>query len=261
MSRLRLRARYTALQNQFGTAGLVLSIVAIVLALGGGAYAANHATVSKAKAGKPGPRGKTGPAGPAGSQGPAGPIGPPGTNGTNGTNGANGKSPTVTKIEPGEPECAEQGGSRFTVGNEEAEACNGQTGFTETLPPEKSEHGVWSFFRNREPTDESYASVSFPIPLPPGFNSGNVVYVAENGTGVAPGCTGGTSEHPKAEPGYLCVYGVHETELSFGGTRNPESTEGDEEGVGESGTVLHFTSTGADSLGFGVWVVTAPEAP
>ena len=64
-----LRTRYAELHRQFGTAGLILSVIAIVLALGGGAYAANNTGVAS-KAGKPGPRGKTGATGPAGPAGP-----------------------------------------------------------------------------------------------------------------------------------------------------------------------------------------------
>ncbi|HKB50891.1 MAG TPA: hypothetical protein VKC63_05620, partial [Solirubrobacterales bacterium] len=63
------------LRNRFGIPG-VISVIALVFAMLGGAYAASDngsgkATASaKAKAGPRGPRGKTGPAGPAGPAGP-----------------------------------------------------------------------------------------------------------------------------------------------------------------------------------------------
>jgi hypothetical protein len=128
-------------QNQFGTAGMILSVVAIVLALGGGAYAANHATASKA--GKRGPRGKTGktgpagPAGPAGAIGPAGPAGPTGAAGT-GTAGPAGKSVVLASFtsgtEPSTHPC-KQGGVSYGGYEVKVEgsssptyACNGAAG-------------------------------------------------------------------------------------------------------------------------------------
>ena len=47
---------FQRLRNQFSTAGLLLSVLALIFALGGGAYAANHSATAS-KAGKPGPRG------------------------------------------------------------------------------------------------------------------------------------------------------------------------------------------------------------
>ncbi len=152
---------FAKLHDQFGTAGLALSVVALVLALGGGAYAASHsATVSKA-----GPRGKTGKTGP---QGPAGLAGQTGSAGTNGTNGSNGESVKVTALSDGE--CANgQAGARFTVGSQKAEACEGNPAkYPETLPPGKTETGTWSFAYEKGAhafSDVVGSAVSFPIPL------------------------------------------------------------------------------------------------
>jgi Collagen triple helix repeat (20 copies) len=191
-----LRTRYAALQNQFGTAGLVLSIVAIVLALGGGAYAANHATASKAKAGKPGPRGKTGPAGPAGSTGPAGsagPAGPAGTNGTSGTNGAPGESVTIAK----KGECTE-----FSNKTGTGKACNGTTGFTKTLPPGETETGEFAIRPENIAKDALFVtSFSFNIPL---TSRPHLVFV-EKDEATPSGCEGNVTE-PGAEPGNLCIF-------------------------------------------------------
>ncbi len=104
---------FSKLHQQFGSAGLVLSVVAIVLALAGGAYAAGGGLSSKAKkevtaiakkyAGKPGTNGLTGATGLAGTNGTNG------TNGTAGTNGVNGKTvlsgsgtPQEAEGEPGD---------------------------------------------------------------------------------------------------------------------------------------------------------------
>jgi hypothetical protein len=91
------------LRNRFGIPG-VISVIALVFAMLGGAYAANtsssgdsKASASAVKKGPPGPRGKRGkpgPAGPAGPAGPQGPAGPAGTKGDTGTAGANGKDGT-----------------------------------------------------------------------------------------------------------------------------------------------------------------------
>jgi collagen triple helix repeat protein len=131
---------FSTLRTRFGIPG-VISVMALVFAMLGGAYAASNdsgggkATASKAKAkrGPRGPRGATGPAGPAGPagpQGPAGASGKDGSNGTNGTPGAPGKSVAVTPIDPEEPECEERGGAEVKqegVGSG-IEVCNGKDG-------------------------------------------------------------------------------------------------------------------------------------
>ncbi|MGA8744899.1 MAG: hypothetical protein WB507_03435 [Solirubrobacterales bacterium] len=106
MSTKYLRTRYTAMHKRLGTAGLAVSVIAIVLALAGGAYAAGGGLSSKqkkevtaiakkyaGKPGEPGAKGDAGSAGPAGSngsKGATGPQGPAGSNGSNGVKGATG---------------------------------------------------------------------------------------------------------------------------------------------------------------------------
>ncbi|HSR95057.1 MAG TPA: hypothetical protein VLK56_09350 [Solirubrobacterales bacterium] len=94
---------FSPLRNRFGIPG-VISVIALVFAMMGGAYAASSnsgtgkATASaKAKKGPRGPKGATGPPGPAGPAGPAGAkgdTGAAGANGKDGTNGTNGKDGT-----------------------------------------------------------------------------------------------------------------------------------------------------------------------
>jgi hypothetical protein len=262
---------FSRIYKQFGTAGLVLSVVAIVLALGGGAYAANHATASKAKAG---PRGKTGKTGPAGPAGPAGPTGPAGTSGAS---GASGKSVKVTSLSQGE--CANgQAGARFTVGSEVAEACEGNPAeYPETLPPGMSERGLWAVtipdFAEDGEGHQTKTAITFPLPLAsePEPNTGiaeeHAVYVSRN-AGQRPGCPGTTS-HPTAEPGYLCVYEA---------TSVPRPVEAGEVGglggaftasqIGAYITVLEPVKEPAGEPEFeglvrvsGSWAVTAPLEP
>jgi hypothetical protein len=156
-------------RNQVGTAGLIISIVALVAALGGGAYAASGGLSGKQKkevekiakkfAGKPGPIGATGPAGSNGTNGSngakgeagtAGTTGKDGTSGTNGTNGSPGASVEAIPINTGEPECDGEGGAFYEVeGSTEpaVEICNGKEGspwVAGGLPAGKTEMGQWA---------------------------------------------------------------------------------------------------------------------
>jgi len=147
MSRF-LRHPVRAIREPFGTAGLIVACVALVLALTGAAFAAGKLTskekkevekIAKKFAGK------------------AGAPGAPGANGTNGASGAPGaagKSIAVSKIEPGEEACEERGGVEVkTEGSGSArEVCNGKAGAdgtngtfsTEPLPSGQTLTGVWS---------------------------------------------------------------------------------------------------------------------
>jgi hypothetical protein len=171
------------LRNRFGIPG-VISVIALVFAMLGGAYAASNsseggkATASaKAKKGPRGPKGATGPVGPAGPAGPQGPAGANGKDGssgadgkagTNGTNGAAGapgaagKSVAMTEILAGGPECHEDGGAELEVesSGSPVQICNGEEGpagpkgdpWTAggTLPAAATETGTWAFNANRQ---------------------------------------------------------------------------------------------------------------
>ncbi len=169
---------FSKLQNQFGSAGLVLSVVAIVLALGGGAYAANNsATASKAKAGPRGKTGKTGPQGPAGAAGATGAAGPAGSTGPAGAKGS-----------PGAP------GPQGPEGNIKA-----------TLPSGSTETGTFSqYFTGQRfngagqpivATEQGEIPISFPIPLASELNSAHVHYVppTPNATGTGDLTSGSTT--------------------------------------------------------------------
>lgn len=277
---------FSRIHSQFGTTAMILSIAAMILALGGGAYAANNATSSKAKAGKPGPRGKTGPAGPAGPAGPTGPAGSNGTNGTNGspgTPGANGKS--VVTGNAGS-ECA-NGGSTVEVEGTPASKkhiCNGTTGFTKTLPVGETETGDFITplencnFSTNSGCDSRFP-VSFPIPLPEPIEANHAYYVTteetedlenQTGSGEAPAACpatldepGGTVEDPKAEKGYLCLYQGHTSGAPgqkpnvqiFRPGQRPEVFE-DSAGVAGAEVNSYYEVEGEHELG-GTWAVTA----
>jgi hypothetical protein len=258
-------------RDQVGTAGFVISIVALVAALGGGAYAASNGLTSKQKkevkaiakqfAGKPG---ATGPAGGTGEKGSSG------SNGSNGSNGANGKG-----VETGVAtvaECAE-GGATVQVAGEAAtkkKVCNGEEGpqgpegspWTAggTLPSGKTERGVWAVPKTAEEIFQLFVPISFTIPT---ASQVSVHYVNKAGEEVIEGagspatvCTG-SSANPTAPAGNLCVYEdspgngkvLYETVSLMEGAPVRTATKG--------GAVLVFYAE-AGGEAKGAWAVTAP---
>jgi hypothetical protein len=250
------------LHQRLGTAGFIISILALIVALGGGAYAASGGLTSKQKKevtkiaqteakkfAKAGPAGAAGPQGAGGAQGAAGAQGAQGTQGPQGSQGPEGPQGPAGK--PGE------------------------TGFTETLPEEKTETGVWSFIT---PLSAEIVPISFNIPLEAALGQSKVHYINENGeevteTGnVPPTACHGTVEHPSADVGNLCVYAG--SERAPGSISTPTGAFG----AGTAGAHITFNSMPAweghiepaagtepekaealpFNVGFGTWAVTAP---
>src|SRR5438128_9675848 len=147
---------FSTLRTRFGIPG-VISVIALVFAMFGGAYAASNsasggkATASaKAKKGPRGPKGATGPAGPQGPAGLQGPKGDSGAPGSNGAPGAAGKSVVIGNAAPG---CDFGGKSVEVEGNaaSKKEICNGEEGpagspwtLEGTLPSGSTETGAYS---------------------------------------------------------------------------------------------------------------------
>lgn len=225
------------IHNKLGTAGLVVSIVALVAALGGAAYAAsdNHLSGGEKKevkkiaksfqgkgpTGATGAQGPTGPAGPAGSAGPTGPEGPAGPAGPTGPTGKTGATGVTG---PTGPE-----GSPWTAGG--------------TLPSGKTETGAWSF----GPTaGVQFATVtgSFNIPL---AKESKKVIILKAGKGETTECPG-TAENPKAAAGFTCVYTLVE-ENKFAFFSEPFKFK--------SGWGSIVGAEAAEGLGLGTWAVTA----
>jgi hypothetical protein len=229
---------FNRIHQKLGTAGFIISIVALVAALGGGAYAASaklNSTqkkevekISKKYAGKNGTNGANGAAGAKGDKGE------PGTAGTNGTDGTNGESVTVAAAS--NAECP-AGGTKFSNKTGSGKACNGTngtTGFTETLPSGKTETGVWSVSTSSVGFEELQIPISFPIPLSQpgeqnsafgfkqketengefGLNAGIPCKVGEPSC-VDTGCKGSVI-HPTAPAGKLCVYTAAEEKEGSG---------------------------------------------
>jgi Collagen triple helix repeat (20 copies) len=294
----------------------VAATLAVVFAMSGGAYALSGRTggpssssarggtsakaaktkkKAKAKAKRiPGPRGPEGKQGPAGPAGPAGPVGPQGAAGAKGetgaagaagaagASGADGTSVTSASFAGTKGSCKE-GGAEFTAAEgKKTYACNGNTGFTETLPAEKTETGAWSVTAP-EGSAGVVGSIAFAIPLAGPLSQAHVHFVNETGSEefvrkegnaetVATSECPGSAEKPEAEPGNLCVYqgpvnlpffapgfaSVNEIVEAF--IHNPTKPEGFflEEGAGSTGALLTFGREGTEGgFVFGTWAVTA----
>lgn len=251
--------------DRFGTAGLVVAVIALIVVLGGTAFAASGGLTSKQKKevkkiaksfqGK-GPTGPQGPAGANGTNGANGKDGAPGAPGTPGAPGAPGKSVVSEEVAPGS-DC-EAGGYSFEVegSNEENFVCNGTDGSggggsQTVLAPGETETGAWAF--STPPNSMALAAITYPFALP--SNPTEPPLLIEPGGESTTECPGSASE-PKALPGYVCVYETNTSGLEHN-WYNPIATPNGE----KTGIVMEFGNTGAASgWGFGSWAATAPSS-
>ncbi|MGN6201138.1 MAG: hypothetical protein ACTHNY_01870 [Solirubrobacterales bacterium] len=210
------------IHDKLGTAGFVLAIVALVVALGGTAVAARSVFTKKQekaiikivkKYTKPGPQGPKGDAGPAGAQGAKGDAGPKGDTGSQGPEGQEG------------PE--------------------GPAGPTETvLPPGKTETGDWAFATKGH---AAYVEVSFLLRVAP---KPDWHWIGKGSP--TPDCPG-TAANPEAAPGNLCFYA-----LELAHVNAQPNLVGASTADGTSGWVGEFSPEGeAEGYGYGSWAVTA----
>ncbi len=251
----------------------VIASLALVFAMAGGAYAASKYVITSTKQikpsvlkslqGKAGPAGPVGPAGAAGAgavgaqgaQGAQGPPGPAGANGEKGEKGAPGTpgtSVTSKEVKIGEAACNKEGGSEFTAGASKTTACNGKTGFTETLPSGKTEMGAWAATPFVASASEiTIDTISFSIPLA----TAPTPHFMKFGETSAE-CKG-TAEAPTAVAGNLCVYTaieVNRAEVGIASPGNGSLTPG----AGTTGAMVLVESKAAGPAEFwGTWAVTA----
>ena len=246
-----------SLHQKLGTAGFVISIVALVAALGGGAYAASShlsgkqkkevANIAKHQAkkfGKQGKRGKNGQNGLNGANGAVGPVGLPGAGGPQGLPGAKGADGAT-----GAAGAQGANGANGEEGPEGPEGAEGETGFTETLPSEQTETGTYAAGQLTK-AGAVFVPLSFPIPLAANVD---VHFLAAGATPTAE-CPSGPAE-PAAAPGNLCVYETTGFGLTYEAAENPETGEQEEE-AGQTGASLNFTGVEFASSR-GTWAVTA----
>ncbi|MBA3866089.1 MAG: hypothetical protein H0X42_07050 [Solirubrobacterales bacterium] len=270
MKRL-IRHPIRAIREPFGTAGLIVAMIALVAALGGTALAAAKLNstqkkevtkIAKKFAGKPGANGANG------TNGSNGAPGAKGDAGAAGSPGANGESVKVTSLSS--PKCNGQAGVEFSNASGSGKACNGQTGFTETLPAGKTETGIWSVGPITEAgTGTSYTIVpiaSFPIPLASPLDGAHVHYIDPAGEEVlgtafspttqppGPECEG-SAALPSAASGNLCIYAGNQEGGISGASESIIDPSTASAGAAASGAIGLFKLGGVSSA-VGVWAVT-----
>jgi hypothetical protein len=274
--------------RRLGLPTAVIAIVALVLAMTGGAIAAKKYVITstgqikpnvlnqlKGKQGKTGktgaqgaagaagpagpagPAGKEGPAGPEGEPGPAGATGPKGTTGQNGQNGPTGVTGAT--------------GNNGTTGATGVTGATGPEGVcstvtTCTLPVGVTETGTWSMGTYLGPTLEPleaisnpvWAPISFAIPLAAALPEAKVHYIAVGET-PSGDCAGGTAAAPKAASGSLCIYATSETgsgsKFLPGPPQRPDFSA-EEPGASKTGSLLKFFVLEKGAAAYGTFAVT-----
>ena len=199
------------MRNRFGIPGII-SVIALVFAMAGGAYAAKKYVVEKKSQIKPsvlkelqGKPGAPGPAGAKGDTGAAGAKGDTGAAGAKGDTGAAGAAGLAGAPGPkgDEGEAGPQGlpGNPWTAGG--------------TLPNKATETGSYAI-TSETGTGPLFGlaetAISFFIPLPKPIERSETIFVPQPGLSVPAECentahTGEAGvENPEADPGYLCVF-------------------------------------------------------
>lgn len=201
-------------RDRFGTAGLIVAVLALVAAVAGTALAAGGLTkqqekqvtkIAKKYAGK---NGKDGANGQPGAQGNPGAAGAAGNNGNNGADGEDGKGVVIGTatgaqcVEGGKTVEVEGSGVKTPIcnGEEGSPGADGENGACSnanpdcTLPPNATETGTWGFAGIYSTATQPPVPISFSLPLaaPLGptkvhlINSdGNEVRINENDPSLA----------------------------------------------------------------------------
>jgi hypothetical protein len=115
--------------------------------------------------------------------------------------------------------------------------------FGSTLPAGTTETGVWGTAGN---TGYELTGIRFYPPLRAPFDGAHVIFTKSTATH----CSGPGG----ADPGYLCVYDESDASVSFNSIGNGTGTTG----ASTNGAVLFMNVTGAPSYAMGSWAVTAP---
>lgn len=231
------------------TPGTVIAVLALVLAMAGGAYAAkNGVIITSIKQISPSVQKKLkGKQGPAGPQGPQGPQGAAGANGKDGAAGPQGEGGPEGPTGPTGPA--------------------GKTGFTKVLPSGETETGTWALGETITAQFNIEVPLTFPIPLAAPLDASHVHYINPAGKEVTAGgeevtstaCLGKASE-PSAEPGHLCVYSSRELLVTIKNSSIFDSApEGaDKSGASVAGAFMRVHRTEEEGQGYGTFAVTAP---
>jgi len=212
------------MHRKFGTAGLIVAVLALVVALTGAAFAAGGGLTGKEKkqvvkiAKKF--AGKTGAAGAKGDTGAKGEQGIPGAPGKNGIDGEDGACSNA------EPTCV--------------------------LPPDATETGVWSVFAGGETLQFDALSFNLQVPTAPEIHyinvAGEELFLEGSELKERPStvCLGDVAE-PTAAPGNLCLY------ADFEGGMKPDLVAFTK--TFTTGANIAFSVNGGG--GYGTWAVTS----
>ncbi len=222
----------STLRTRFGIPG-VISTIALVFAMTGGAFAAKYLITSTKQISPSVLKKLKGAAGPAGAAGAQGAQGAAGANGTNGTNGSDGTS-AKTKAFAGVKGSCTEGGIEVESASPVALVCNGKKGtngtngspwVVGTAPQGVVMKGTWAIQKYHEATSNTEnipVPISTGVPIDPLGGLGlNAVYMPPGPADPANpvGCTG-TAEEPKAElaeatpnGGTVCIYAAVATNL------------------------------------------------
>jgi hypothetical protein len=282
----KLKHPIRAIREPFGTAGLIVAMIALVAALGGTALAAaklnstQKKEVEKIAKKYAGPAGKAGANGTTGSNGAAGAKGDAGAAGGAGAAGAAGTSVTTKAIPTGVAgKCNKQGGVEVASASPTVNVCNGTTGFTKTLPSGETETGVWGFGPIAESAvveDPTFGhlvrvpAASFAIPLAAPLSASQVHYInaaskevvlnasfeqEEVDPSIAGKCVGSAVAPTAASGGNFCLYAKEEVDMkpALFSVLNPAN----EPGAGTAGAQTWVNVTGEHGRGSGTWAVTA----
>ena len=252
-------------KSRFGAPG-VISVIALLFAMIGGAYAASENSSSdkasasaKAKKGPRGPRGPRGPKGPVGPAGPQGPAGPAGAAGAKGAQGAQGErgatGPAGLNGSNGTQGAAGPAGPAGATGPEGSPWTAGGT-----LPSGETLVGTWAFVVGPEnPTFGlafGKAAISFSIPVPgPGKVGPLSAHRLKQGEEETAECPGSYLE-PKAEPGHLCVYTL--VELDAGPNVEVDLPANPGSWDIQAGAFVQSFEGEPGGFAQGSWAVTAP---
>ncbi len=282
---------FSTLRNRFGIPG-VISVIALVFAMVGGAFAANNlgdsgngATASAKKKAKKGPRGPRGPKGATGAAGPAGPAGAPGAKGdsgaagaagekgapgTPGTAGANGKTVLNGAGTPAaglgtdgdfyiDTSSQQIYGPKKTPGGwgpptslKGSNGTNGSPWVLGTAPSGVLMKGTWAV-HSSTPSAGEVLPVPISFTVPVGGEVAAVVAPSEEAETVW-GCTG-TADSPTASetPGIICMYAKTATNVTF-----PFLFEGELINSG-AGVIAPFKATAAAmASAHGSWAMITP---
>lgn len=250
----------------------VMVTLALVFAMAGGAFAAHGVTAAKHHRKHKTPpikitsvkqispsvlaalKGAAGPSGPEGKEGKPGAPGAAGKDGVNGVSGKDGASVTGSPLAPGEGGCS-AGGVAFTSTSGTNSVCDGQTGYAETLPSNKTLRGQWTTeWIAGSAGSVASDSISFPFRVENTAGEGPLVVFVKAKEATPAHCTG-DSKDPGAEPGYLCVFAT----LDF--NASPAITNWSTVEPGTASTtgfdIVSSSEGSGPAAAAGTWAVTA----